>query len=358
MVPRTGIEPVRPLFTKAGDFKSPVSTYFTTWASNQILAGFDTSWVQTTPDKRYNLGMTKHVQLANTQSSDKPSHPVGAQACHAALSRVVLIGKYGQTQHPQAFRDIAAFLNQTCEVVYTELNAETIAKVDAVIVVGGDGTLLLAAREVAHSSVPLIGINQGHLGFMTDIALTAWREPLSAMLAGHYDSENRMMIAGEVWRDGQIFATGLALNDAVVSRSGLSLADYSVFIDSNFAYRVRADGLIVATPTGSTAYALSANGPIMHPSVAGLLIAPVAPQTLSNRPIVVSDAAKIVIRIESDNAVSMAFDMFVINDLQRGDEIHLHKSNACATLLHPLDYDYYYTLRQKLHWTYNPIQTQ
>jgi NAD+ kinase len=233
--------------------------------------------------------------------------------------------------------------------------------VDAIVVVGGDGTMLAVARDLAAFKTPLIGINQGQLGFMTDIALQSFETDLTQILAGTYTLEQRSMLVGELVRDGKTIASALALNDAVISRgASASMVDVSVNVDGKTAYRLRADGLIVATPTGSTAYSLSANGPILHPSVAGFVIVPVAPQTLSNRPIVLPDHSVIEITLEParGSGSTASFDMQQWQSLQAGDVVRIQKSPHASTLVHPLSYDYYNTLRQKLHWTYNPINPQ
>jgi NAD+ kinase len=229
------------------------------------------------------------------------------------------------------------------------------------VVVGGDGTLLAVARDLAEFKTPLIGINQGQLGFMTDIALQSFEADLGAVLGGTYTLESRSMLVGELIRGGQTIAKALALNDAVISRgASASMVDVSVTVDGETAYRLRADGLIIATPTGSTAYSLSANGPILHPSVAGFVIVPIAPQTLSNRPIVLPDSSVVDITIEASRSAgsNASFDMQQWQSLQAGDVVRIQKSPLSTTLVHPLSYDYYNTLRQKLHWTYNPINPQ
>jgi NAD+ kinase len=233
--------------------------------------------------------------------------------------------------------------------------------VDAIVVVGGDGTLLAVARDLAEFKTPLIGINQGQLGFMTDIALQSFEADLAAVLGGTYTLESRSMLVGELIRGGQTIASALALNDAVISRgASASMVDVSVTVDGETAYRLRADGLIIATPTGSTAYSLSANGPILHPSVAGFVIVPIAPQTLSNRPIVLPDSSVVDITVEASRSAgsNASFDMQQWQSLQAGDVVRIQKSPLSTTLVHPLSYDYYNTLRQKLHWTYNPINPQ
>ena len=233
-------------------------------------------------------------------------------------------------------------------------------RVDAILVVGGDGTMLATARDLAAFQVPLIGMNQGHLGFMTDMAVKDFEAPLSAVLAGDYSLEARSMIAGTLVRGQETVATALALNDAVISRgASSSMVDVSVHVNGRTAYRLRADGLVVATPTGSTAYSLSANGPIVHPGVAGFVVVPVAPQTLSNRPIVLPDDCVIDVVIEPSRSegMSASFDMQQWQSLRAGDLIRIEKSSLSTLLVHPASYDYYHTLRQKLHWTYNPVQS-
>lgn len=231
--------------------------------------------------------------------------------------------------------------------------------VEALVVVGGDGTMLAVAREVAGSNMPLIGINQGQLGFMTDISLQQFANDLGAVLNGYYTLEPRSMIYGELIRNNQTITQSLALNDAVIARGNhASMVDLCVHIDHKLTYHLRADALVLATPTGSTAYALSSNGPIVHPAVSGFILVPVAPQTLSNRPIVLPDYSTIDIVLEPTNrsmGATASFDMQQWPVLQAHDTVRLNKSELKTVLVHPLSYDYYHTLRHKLHWTYNPI---
>lgn len=292
-----------------------------------------------------------------------------------AFKRLGLVGKPAHNLNAAgraSLASVASWLAEHCDACVVE--AQTAAaigyagrsaslgdlpsQVDAIVAVGGDGTLLAVARELAQHQTPLIGINQGHLGFMTDIALASFATELEAVLAGEYTIEPRSMIAGSLLRDGVCVARALALNDAVISRgTSSSMVDVTVAVDGRVAYRLRADGLVVATPTGSTAYSLSANGPIVHPSVAGFVLVPVAPQTLSNRPIVLPETCVIDVLIEPSRSVGMqaSFDMQQWQSLLMGDIIRLEKSPCTTQLVHPRTYDYYHTLRQKLHWTYNPV---
>jgi NAD+ kinase len=222
---------------------------------------------------------------------------------------------------------------------------------DVAVVLGGDGTMLGIARDLAAYDVPLIGINFGRLGFITDIALGQMPEVLGEMLAGRYEADRRTLLEGEVIHAGAVVLHTHALNDVVVSHGAAGgLVEFTVRVDGISMYNQRADGVILATPTGSTAYALSANGPILHPSLAGLVLVPVAPHTLSNRPIALPDDVEIEIELTEVRDASASFDMQSFSTLAPGDIVRVRRSAHCATLLHPAGYNYFATLRQKLHW--------
>ena len=230
---------------------------------------------------------------------------------------------------------------------------------DIAVVVGGDGTMLGIARQLARYGTPLVGINQGRLGFITDVAFDQYAVALPPMLAGDYVVERRTMLEGGVWRDGEVIFEGYALNDVVVSRGvSASMVELEVRVGGNrgtgasaeSVTQMRADGLIVASPTGSTAYALSAGGPILHPSIAGWVLAPIAPHDLSNRPIVLPDAAEISIHIRAGRDASVNFDMQSLASLMQGDSITVRRSVHQVHFLHPQGWSYYATLRGKLHW--------
>jgi NAD+ kinase len=225
----------------------------------------------------------------------------------------------------------------------------------AAIVMGGDGTMLGIARQLAPYEVPLIGINQGRLGFMTDIPLERMIPVLDDILRGKSKAEKRTLLEGRVMRAGAIIVRGLAVNDVVVARgAGTGMVELKVTVDGHFMYNQRSDGLIVATPTGSTAYALSAGGPLLHPSLSGIGLVPIAPHALSNRPIVVPDSSEIVVEIVSGRDVSINFDMQTFASLAHGDQITISRSPNCITFLHPEGWSYYDTLREKLHWNEYP----
>jgi NAD+ kinase len=280
---------------------------------------------------------------------------------HAAI-----VGKYQALGSRAVLEEIAQFLLQQGLEVSFELNtalntgvadyealtAEQIGRqCDLGVVVGGDGTMLGFAREVAHLNLPLVGINQGRLGFITDMPFNHYREGLAAMLAGNFEEEHRTMIDGEVWRDGQTIYNGLSLNDVVVSRGATSgMVELRVDIGDDHVANLRADGLIIATPTGSTAYSLSAGGPILHPRIGGWVLVPIASHTLSNRPIVLPDDEEVRVSIVSGRDAAVNFDMQSLTSLLHGDQVRMRRSQHRVRFLHPEGWSYYATLRRKLRW--------
>jgi NAD+ kinase len=223
------------------------------------------------------------------------------------------------------------------------------------IVVGGDGTMLGVARQLARYKVPLIGINQGRLGFMTDIPIERMLPALAEILSGKARAEERTLLEARLVRGGEEIHCSVAVNDVVVARgTGAGMAELRVTVDGKFMYNQRSDGLIVSTPTGSTAYALSAGGPLLHPSLAGIVLVPIAPHALSNRPIVVPDSSEIVVEIINGRDISVNFDMQTFTSLQHGDQIMISRSPDTITFLHPEGWSYYHTLRAKLHWNEYP----
>jgi NAD+ kinase len=224
-------------------------------------------------------------------------------------------------------------------------------KADVAIVLGGDGTMLGIARELSVYGTPLIGINFGRLGFITDIGLDEMPDVLSEMLAGRYEVDQRRLLDAEVLRNGASVYRGRAFNDVVVSHGTAGgIVGFTVRVDGATMYNQRADGIILATPTGSTAYALSASGPILHPSLAGLVLVPVAPHTLSNRPITLPDSVVVEIEVNEMRDASAHFDTQLFSPLQAGDVVQAKLSADRVTLLHPAGYNYFETLRRKLHW--------
>ncbi len=218
---------------------------------------------------------------------------------------------------------------------YPHLDAGALgAACDIAVVVGGDGTMLGIARQLARHDTPLVGINQGRLGFITDIGLGDFEGALAPILAGDYDEEKRTMLEGGVERDGKTIFASLALNDVIVSRGATAgMVELRIEIDGEFVAQLRADGLIVGSPTGSTAYALSAGGPILHPGIAGWALVPIAPHDLSNRPIVVPDSGEIAVEIVAGRDASVNFDMQSLTSLapRRPDPRASLGRTACAS---------------------------
>ena len=287
--------------------------------------------------------------------------------------QVALIGKYqtvasgtSGASSRNAIESIAHFLHaQGCEVIlehdtacnmgmsgYPTMTVTEIGvQCDLGLVVGGDGTMLGIGRQLAHYGVPLIGINQGRLGFITDIPFDNFATTLAPMLRGEFEEDHRSLIHGRVMRDGHCVFDALAMNDVVVNRGATSgMVELRVEVDGHFVANQRADGLIIATPTGSTAYSLSAGGPLLHPSIPGWVLVPIAPHTLSNRPIVLANATEIAIEVVSGRDASASFDTQSLASLMHGDRIVVTRSKHHVRFLHPKGWSYFDTLRQKLHW--------
>jgi NAD+ kinase len=279
---------------------------------------------------------------------------------------VALVGKYQAQGIRGELEEIAHFLVQQGLKVSLEqqtalntgiadfgvLTVEQLgADCDLAVVVGGDGTMLGIARQLARFGTPLVGINQGRLGFITDVNIGQYAEALAPMIEGDYVEEHRTMLEGGVWRDGACIFEGFAMNDVVVSRgTAASMVELKVDIGDEFVANFRSDGLIIGSPTGSTAYALSAGGPILHPGIAGWVLVPIAPHDLSNRPIVLPDLGEINIEIVAARDVSVSFDMQSLASLTIGDRIQVRRSPNQVRFLHPRGWSYYATLRRKLHW--------
>jgi NAD+ kinase len=234
---------------------------------------------------------------------------------------------------------------------YPALSADEMGRhCDIAVVVGGDGTMLGIARHLARFGVPVVGINQGRLGFITDVPVAGLARALNAVLNGDYEEETRAMLEGRVLRGGEPIYEAVAMNDVVLRSGATAMLELRVAVDGLFVANFRADGLILASPTGSTAYALSAGGPILHPSVAGWLLVPIASHMLSNRPIVLPDSGEVTIDIVSGREPSVNFDMQSLASLLHGDRISVRRSAHRVRFLHPPGWNYYATLRRKLHW--------
>ena len=280
------------------------------------------------------------------------------------FNRVCIVGKY---KSPEVSRPVSQVINflqgEGVHCLVDELTAEQLSGVkvdsgpmddvvsrsDLVVVLGGDGTLLGLARTVATHNVPLLGINLGRLGFLADISLNKMVASLRAVLQGEYVIDERVML--EVSVDNELGAGVWALNDISVGKgqSG-TLIQMKVTIDGEFAYNLRSDGLVVSTPTGSTAYALSAGGPIIAPSMDCVLLVPVCPHSLSNRPIVVPGSSKIEIEIMEAVDARAHVDSHTHLNIQEGGRLLIQVAESKVRLVHPEGHEYFGTLREKLHW--------
>ena len=266
----------------------------------------------------------------------------------ADFRRIALIGKLRSPEIDASLRELRAFLERRgCEVL-----AEGETAADLAIVIGGDGTMLSAARELVRHRVPLVGVNQGRLGFMTDIGHQDMQRGVGAILDGEDTLEERSLLDCEIRRDGNSLVRTIALNDAVLGKGAEGrLIEFQLSVDGEFVYTLRADGVIVSTPTGSTAYALSAQGPILHPAVPALTLVPLNPHTLSARPVSVSDRSVIEISIVHALDARAHFDGLALADMAEGDRLAIRRSDDVVRFVHPPGYRYFATLREKLGWS-------
>jgi len=229
--------------------------------------------------------------------------------------------------------------------------------IDLAIVVGGDGTLLKAGRLLSDKNIPVIGVNLGRLGFLVDISPDEIPEQLTQMLHGRYTIEERSLLYAEAFRGEQKLGGSVALNDVVVHvRNDIRMIEFTTHIDGHFVNQQRADGIVVATPTGSTAYSLSGGGPILHPGLPAVVLVPICPHTLSNRPIVVSNESHIEISLCESRSVNarVSFDGQSNIDLIAGDKVVIRQKSHKLQLMHPESYDYFHILRNKLGWSVSP----
>lgn len=285
------------------------------------------------------------------------------------FSSIALFGKTGSAEVVESLMVLLAHLQARGLSVLVDENIaadlgmaasaasiEAIARhADVAVVLGGDGTLLNAARWLAAHAVPLVGINQGRLGFMTDIARADMLTAVDQLLAGEFSADQRTLLDAQVWRDGSCVFSAVALNDVVVNKGDLGrMIEIDVRVDDEFLYVLRADGIIAATPTGSTAYALSANGPILQPGVPGFALVPLCPHALTYRPITLADSCRIQMRLLAPHAARVHCDGQSHFDLQAGDVVQVARSRHAVTLLHPPGYSYFAMLREKLHWSATP----
>lgn len=257
-----------------------------------------------------------------------------AQSIDIAIESDTVSG-HGTTGIRRSDRDT---IGQTCQLV---------------IVIGGDGTFLSAARSLVDYDVPLLGINVAYLGFLTDLNPLELSEPLDAILAGHFQEERRFLLQTWIVREKAKAFEATALNDVVVHKCNIArLIEFDTYIDGHLVYRQRSDGLIVSTPTGSTAYALAGGGPILHPRLNAIVLVPICPHTLTNRPLVVDRDSRIQIILgPGDRAEGqLTCDGQTALELLPGDRVIIEKKPRRLRLIHPPSYDYFATLRSKLGW--------
>lgn len=287
------------------------------------------------------------------------------------MSGFECIGVIVQLQHPEiksTLERLIAFLKgRGCSIIIDRRDMDIVdykgvpfadssamaAEVDLVLVVGGDGTMLGAARDLADFDVPVLGVNRGRLGFLTDILPSEAREGVSRVLDGHYVTTNRFLLDIQVSRGGEIVGEGTALNDVVLHPGkSVRMMEFELYIDSQFVYSQRSDGLIVSTPTGSTAYALSAGGPIMHPALDAIALVPMNAHTLTSRPLVVAGDSAIEARVGKRNDIAPIVTCDGQKDTASlpGDTIGIKKHPKSIKLLHPENHNFYQVCRAKLGW--------
>lgn len=297
--------------------------------------------------------------------SNSPSPP--------RFSTIGLIGNAANAQLAATLAPLVAYLDrrgcrvlldERCEAASPEpkiplmARSELARQAELIIVIGGDGTFLDAARAVGPQQVPLVGINLGRLGFMVDIPPAQLELALDAILAGDYQTDQRFLLEGSALRGKTVLHRETALNDVVINKHHVArLIDFDTYIDGHYVNNHRADGLIVATPTGSTAYALSGGGPVMHPQLHAIVLVPICPHALADRPLVVGDSAQIEIRIaaRNTNPVQVTWDGQNSVELRNGDTVRIRRSDFALTLIHPTNHDYFRILRSKLRWGSQPI---
>lgn len=288
------------------------------------------------------------------------------------FQKIALIGKHGDPSMKETLRRLCLYLeSRGCDVILEETTGKLLeggplpslpeiklpSRSDLVIVLGGDGTLLHAARVLADQSAPLLGINLGRLGFLVDISPDQMLPHLDAILEGQYEVEHRFLLEVSKSNEPAPEQPIVAFNDVVLHKWNIArMIEFETYVDGQLVNDQRSDGLIVSTPTGSTAYALSGGGPLLHPSLNAIVMVPICPHTLSNRPIVVDGDSEIVIRLNQAHAedVQITCDGQQTIPLMPGESVIIRKAENQIRLIHPEGYDYYSILRAKLGWGENP----
>jgi len=286
----------------------------------------------------------------------------------AEFKTIGLIGKYGDPSVAQTLTTMATFLKgQNLQVWLDDETARTVPELgldicdrtdlshrcDLAVVIGGDGTLLNAARSLADAGIPVVGINLGRLGFLADISPNTMLDVMKEILTGNYCPEERFLLQGEIIRDGRSIQSCDAFNEVVVAKWNMArMIELETHVNDQFMDVQRSDGIIVSTPTGSTAYALSGGGPILMPTLNAIALVPICPHTLSNRPVVIDGDSRIgiVVRDCKVDHAQMTCDGQTNFDLRDGDRIEIRKKERPIRLIHPANHDYFHILRAKLRW--------
>lgn len=286
----------------------------------------------------------------------------------STFRRIGIIGKYADSSVSAtlralsdylAARDIPLLLDDATAAVWPEhgleiVNREQLGRqCDLAIVVGGDGTFLNAARSLAHHDIALLGLNLGRLGFLTDISPAEMQCKLDEIFAGQYTEEDRFLLQCRVLRDGELISQSDAFNDVVVHKWDVArMIEVDTYVNGTFVNTLRSDGLIVSTPTGSTAYALSGGGPILQPCLNAMILVPICPHTLSNRPIVIdaNTVVEIVIKGQGQVHAQISCDGQINLGVMAGDRVQIRKKEHSVRMIHPVDHDHFHILREKLNW--------
>ncbi|RUO80418.1 NAD(+) kinase [Idiomarina tyrosinivorans] len=295
-----------------------------------------------------------------------PEQPVSA--VKAVFSKIALLGKSHHEETRQTLESLYQALRaRNYDVLIERQAAEQLALdddtrtaslqeigewADLAVVIGGDGNMLGAARTLCNYNVGVVGVNRGNLGFLTDISPQDVLTPLLAILHGDYYTEQRFLLSAEVMSQGSRAGQGCAINEVVLHSDKVAhMVEFEVYVDDQFVYSQRSDGIIVATPTGSTAYSLSGGGPILHPDLDAITLVPMFPHTLSSRPIVLNANRQIRLRAAYDNdLLQVSCDGHVRMAVHPGDDILIAKHQRPLRLIHPVDYSYYNVLSKKLGW--------
>ena len=279
----------------------------------------------------------------------KPHHP---DAFKTLCQLVAWLAARDITLVADAEIDDARIAQETGCAIEIAPRAELAASIDLMVVLGGDGTMIATARLVGDREIPVLGINYGHLGYLTEFRTEEMLAALEEIIAGNYRLDRRVMLDAELVRGDETLLRNRILNDAVISKSALArIIEIEARLNNRFVNSFRADGLIVSTPTGSTAYNLSAGGPIVYPSMNAVILTPICPHTLSNRPLVVPDDAEIELRLLTpEEEVALTLDGQVGFDLAVNDRVLIRKSRTTFNLVQPSTRNYFDVLRDKLRW--------